>query len=199
MNFIQHSFRNAETIFTNDTRYISLWNELVNTITEITDNDIIEHFNSNPSNSMKSISDAINKLIDARLHALGWSRQSPIFNDLDYISGNWWSLDFAKDEISVEVAFNHSGVIAWNLIKPVLASELNHVEKAIQTSAGVIVAATDAMRVAGNFDSAIGTYEKFLKYLKPLNNILTVPLMIIGLEAPNTFIINSNTRNVEMI
>jgi len=199
VNYICHSFRNAETIFNNDNRYTYLWDELKSTIEGITDEEIIEHFSANPSSSMKSISDAINKLIDSRLHNLGWNRQSPIFNNPDYISGNVWSLDFAKDEISIEVAFNHSGAIAWNLIKPVLASELNHVEKAIQTSAGVIITATDAMREAGNFDSAIGTYEKYLKYLIPLRNMLTVPIMLIGIVPPDSFRINSDTRSVEMI
>lgn len=43
------------------------------------------------------------------------------------------------------------------------------------------------MKRAGGFDNAIGTYEKFIDYLKPLSNQLTVPLLIIGLEKPETF------------
>lgn len=43
------------------------------------------------------------------------------------------------------------------------------------------------MQKMGGFDSAIGTYEKFLQYLPILNNVLTVPLLIIGLEPPETF------------
>ncbi len=71
-------------------------------------------------------------------------------------------MDFAKEDISIEVAFKHSEAIAWNLIKPVLASELNHVPKAIQTKVGVIISATKTMKKAGGFDSAVGNYEKFL-------------------------------------
>ena len=37
--------------------------------------------------------------------------------------------------------------------------------------------------------SDIGTYEKYVEYLKPLNNLLTTPMMIIGLEPPETFVI----------
>ena len=40
---------------------------------------------------------------------------------------------------------------------------------------------------AGNFDGAVGTYEKFLDHLRPMMNQLSVPLLIIGLEAPSTF------------
>jgi len=97
-------------------------------------------------------------------------------------------LDFAKDNaISIEVAFNHGEAIAWNLLKPVLASELNHVKKALQTKVGVIIVATDDMKEAGGFDSAVGSYEKVIRYLKPFNNFLTVPMVIIGLKKPKTF------------
>lgn len=202
MNFRIHSFRNAEIIFQNDSRFIHLWNDIVDVLTNITDEDIILEFNSSNRTSKKSISDAINKLIDRRLVELNWNRQSAIFNDSIYrptSKNHTWTLDFAKEEIAIEVAFNHGGNTAWNLIKPVLSSELNHVEKAIQTSAGVIITATDSMKKAGNFDNAIGSYEKFLQYLDPFRNILTVPLIIIGLDAPTTFKINSKSRQVEYL
>ena len=199
MNYTYHSFRNAETILCNDPRYIHLWDEFRRTISDISETDIIDSFRSSTRNSKKSISDDINSILDSRLTALGWNRQSSIFNNPTYQNGRQWKLDFAKEEISVEVAFNHSGAISWNLIKPVLASELNHVQKAIQTSAGIIVTATDSMRLAGNFDAAVGTYEKFLKYLDPLRNMLTVPIILIGLEPPTTFRIDSTTKSVVML
>ena len=96
----------------------------------------------------------------------------------------------AKENISIEVAFNHSTVIAWNLLKPVLASELNHVQKAIQTKIGIIICATQSLKSTGNFDGAIGTFENFLLHLRPMMNQLSVPLLIIGLEAPETFVMS---------
>lgn len=96
-------------------------------------------------------------------------------------------MDFAKDDISIEVAFNHAEAIAWNLTKPVLASELNHVKKDIQTKIGVIITATQSMKEAGGFDGAIGTFEKFQDYLPPLQNLLTVPILLIGLLPPKSF------------
>ena len=45
------------------------------------------------------------------------------------------------------------------------------------------------MKKAGGFDNAVGTYEKYVEYLKPLNNLLTTPMMIIGLEPPKKFTI----------
>ena len=77
-----------------------------------------------------------------------------------------------------------------------LASELNHVEKAIQTSAGIIITVNNDMKKMGNFDDAIASFEKFKQYLKPLNNILTVPMIIIGIKPPKTFFINKKTKTV---
>ena len=59
MNFRIHSFRNAEIIFQNDSRFIHLWNDIVNVLSNITDEDIILEFNSSNRTSKKSISDAI--------------------------------------------------------------------------------------------------------------------------------------------
>ena len=64
---------------------------------------------------------------------------------------------------------------------------MNHVKKAIQTKAGIIICATDEMKAAGGFDSAVGTFETYLTYLNPMRNILTAPLLIVGLKAPETF------------
>jgi len=202
MNYSLHSFRNADTIFSNDTRFSGLWAELQNVLTSISDTELMTYYNNDHRTSKKSLSDSINKIIDDRLVSLGWNRQSPIFNDTIYRPrGNirWWTLDFAKDTLAVEVAFNHGEATAWNLIKPVLSSELNHVQKAIQTDGGVIITATDRLKVAGNLDGAAGSYEKFLQYLDPFRNILTVPMMIVGLEPPNSFVINKATKTIEMI
>lgn len=189
MEYIKHSFRHAEDIFKNDKDFTYLWNEIIEVLDNISDDDLIAEFNSE-TRKAKSISEAINKLIAKRLREKGWNEQSRIFADPDYSDNKGtWRLDFAKDNIAIEVAFNHGGNVSWNLIKPVLSSELNHVKKAIQTQAGVVITATDSMKKAGGFDNAVGTYEKYVEYLKPLNNLLTTPMMIIGLEPPKKFTI----------
>lgn len=197
MEYIKHSFRYGLEIFETQPQFNSLWKEVTNTLDNISDNDIVNYFNTQPRKA-KSISEAINASIDERLVALGWNRQSSIFNDTSY-TNNRWKLDFAKDNISVEVAFNHGEAVAWNLIKPVIASELNHVEKAIQTKAGIIICATKAMKKAGGFDGSTGTYEKFLRYLTPLNSLLTVPMVIVGLNPPKTFRIKHETIGTRKI
>ena len=115
-----------------------------------------------------------------------WDEESPIFQD-DRYSNKRFRLDFAKNNFAVEVAFNHGEAISWNLLKPVLSGELNHVDKSIQTRIGIIIFSTDSMKIAGGFDNAVGSYEKALRYLPIMMNQLTIPLIIIGLTAPDTF------------
>jgi Restriction endonuclease BglII len=191
MEFIYTSFRHSGVIL-NEPGFIEEFTEIVDVISAITDENLVDKHNiygaTNIENTPKSLSKAINDLLKEGLIAKGWVAESKIFQDVNY-QGDTWRLDFAKKDISIEVGFNHSSVIAWNLTKPVLASELNHVNKAIQTQIGVIITATEELKQKGGFDGAIGTYEKYLDYLPPLNNILTVPLFIIGLKAPASFII----------
>ncbi len=185
MNYKIHSFRHAQIILENEKTYKKVWDELLKTIKSIEDNEIITYYENN-NRKAKSISEAINNILKDKLVKLGWNEESYIFQDDEY-SGNRWRLDFAKESISVEVAFNHGEAIAWNLIKPVLASELNHVQKEIDTEIGVIICATKDLKEKGGFDGAVGEYEKFLTYLDPLRDVLSVPIAIIGLEAPKTF------------
>ena len=163
------------------------WFEIRHALNSISEEAIVNYFNELGDKRGKSLSRAINELLYEKFVELGWFPESPIFNDSRYDGKNHWRLDFAKDTMSVEVGFNHSGSIAWNLLKPVLASELNHVDKALQTKIGIIITATDELRDAGGFDNAIGTFSQYVRYLLPLSGKLTTPLIIIGIEAPESF------------
>jgi hypothetical protein len=184
MNFIVHSFRHASVIL-REPEFLQESEELLGILRAITDQEIIAQYESY-GGANKSLSRAINDTIKRFLRDHGWAPESPIFQDTRY-RGDKWRLDFAKGLISVEVAFNHGEATAWNLLKPVLASELNHVEKAIQTEVGVIITCTNALKQEGGFDSAVGSYEKFIDYLKPLGAVLTVPILLIGLNPFDSF------------
>lgn len=189
MEFDYTSFRHSGVIL-NEKEFVSDFTEVINVISDISDKQLIDKHESygsvNIEGTPKSLSKAINELLKEGFVSKGWIPESGIFQDSEY-QGDTWRLDFAKKDISIEVGFNHSSVIAWNLTKPVLASELNHVQKAIQTKIGIIITATENLKLQGGFDGAVGTYEKYLDYLPPLSNILTVPLFIIGLKEPKTF------------
>lgn len=195
MEYIVRSHRNAQVVFQHDPQYQYLYQEVISVLEGICDQDIVDAYNAITRRNKKSISEPINKLIKEGLVALGWHSESAIFNDPDYTDTRW-RLDFAKDEVSIEVAFNHGEAISWNLLKPVMASELNHIRKAVQTSAGIIICVTEEMKVAGNFDSAVGTFEKFERYLTPMYDVLPSPLLLIGLKAPRSFYVDKGTKQI---
>lgn len=187
MKYQIKSFRHGEIILKNEDTYKQIWEELITIINSITDDEIKSEF-ENSTRKAKSLSEAINKILKEKFVNKGWNKESNIFQG-DIYSDNRWRLDFAKESVSIEVAFNHGEAIAWNLIKPVLASELNHVKKDINSEIGIIICATKDLKDKGGFDGSVGEYEKFLTYLDPLRDLLSVPMVIIGLEAPESFTI----------
>lgn len=206
MEFVRHSHRFAREITEQVKPLGDLWDELSGAISSISEDDLISHFKENFEGNSKSISLSINALLKERLVGMGWDDESRLFADSEYRRGGRWRLDFSKateipdlstgdisklqkSGIAVEVAFNHGEAIAWNLLKPAIAAELNHVPQETQIGAGlgVIICATSSMKKAGAFDSAVGEYEKFLQYLRPMRNFLTTPLIIVGLQPPETF------------
>lgn len=207
MDLIYHSHRYADAIIRNDQYFSARYEEFINVLESITDEDLIQDFNTKKARhnergtSFKSLTPSINGLIKERMADIpGWQSEVDIFNDTTGAIGNTeWRLDFAcENGFAVEVAFNHGEAIAWNLTKPCLASELNHVKKAFQTRLGIYVCATEAMKSAGNIDSSSGSFEKVLRYLPPMMNQLTTPMIIIGILPPRTFRINSTTRDIVM-
>lgn len=190
MDFIYESHRNAFELLEKNSSYSEDWQILKNVIQDISDEHLIHYFNTHSSGKNKSLSVALNKLFKDELVKKGWEPESLIFQDPKY-KAKKWRLDFAKNKIAVEVAFNHGEATAWNLIKPNLSGELNHVEKAIQTEIGILITVTNALKKSGGFDSAVGSYEKFLTYLNPMRQMLTVPLLVIGLKKSNNFIIET--------
>lgn len=195
MKFVTTQHRFGLDLIKSNEQLSPLWQEIKNTLNGLTDERIISEYEL--SENAMSISVAINNLIDADLRALGWTPQSAILQGIEY-EGKSWRLDFAKTSssnvdgksgIAIEVAFNHGEAIAWNLLKPVLAAEINHVDTQtdIGVGVGVYICATESLKEAGAFDGAVGEYEKVLRYLNPLFAKLTVPMVIIGLEAPETF------------
>ena len=188
------------------------YGELIEALESISDEEIINLFNEEQArkiaenkSKVKSLSIAINELIRQRLSEYcEWQAESYIFDDDDYSTsipdGTEWRLDFASEgALAVEVAFNHGEAIAWNLSKLQISAELNHVRKAINTKIGIYICATNNMKKAGNFDPASGSYEKVKRYFTPMRNILTAPIVLIGLEAPKTFFVNSASREIVII
>lgn len=200
MEYKLHSHRHALTILENEQEFREEWKEIQHIISNLDENTLRQCYIDHYQEKNKSLSTTINSLLKSKFEMYGWTSESAIFQDLDYDDprSDYWRLDFAKDKISIEVAFNHGSATAWNLLKPVIAGELNHVSKAIQTDIGIVVVADSQLKKQGNFDNAIGYYEKYVQHLEPLRNQLSVPILIIGLEAPKTFKISPTPKNSKL-
>lgn len=190
MKFITHSHKHADIILASD-KHKKDFQDIISVIESLSDEELkTKHLTRKNGGVKSSLAPSINSILKDKFKEHGWTPESSIFQGEEYgadISDKVWRLDFARDSISVEVAFNHGEAIAWNLLKPTLASEVNNVKKAIDTEVGVIITATKALKAAGCFDNAVGEYEKVIRYLKPLSTILSVPVMIIGLLPPESF------------
>lgn len=213
MYFEIHSHRNALVIAENEPGYIELWESFKQSILSISEQDVSEHFAKFHEGKAKSVSKSINTLIKERLTSNGWTSEPRIFGEPGYSESKRdkkWRLDFAKSAgnhdhielernleptpgISIEVAFNNDGSTAWNLIKPVLAGELNHVRKETQTGMGIIVTASEQLKREGGFDNTVGTFDDFKMHLRPLRNLLTIPMIIVGLQPFDSFEIEVKT------
>ena len=190
-------FNHGMAAIREDSRLELLFAEILSAIEAISEDEIIAFFEKQ-SRSAKSISEAINKLLDRNLVSRGWDRQSPIYKD-ESLNDKTWTLDFSKGServegkqagIPIEVVFNHGEAVAWNLIKLSLASESNVRKKFdYSPSVGVYICANAELKDKGGFDGAIGEYERVLQYLNPMDIKIPKPLVIIGLKAPLSFYI----------
>jgi len=197
----RYSFRFAEDILSSVKPLNSLWEEVLSAINSISDEDIQnKHLEIQKQESTKSLSKAINQLLDDRLKKRGWNDQSGIFSIPEYQdgTGSTWTLDFSKGTmlengdtsgIAIEVAFNHAEAAAWNLTKPMLAAEINdvRVQTNIGEGVGIVVVASSELKKNGAFDGAIGDFNRYAKTLRAMRNTITVPIMLLGLGAPKTF------------
>ena len=203
MRIIEYTHRHCHSIIKDNPLYLQRYNQFMGALASITDEELIMDFNARKlaHPSLKSITPGLNAILKQRRETIpGWQSEVYIFNDrLGLVNNTEWRLDFACETFSVEVAFNHGEAIAWNLLKPTLASELNHVEKAIQTQLGIYVCATDNMKRQANIDGASGSFEKVMRYLPAMMNQLTIPMMIIGLDGFDTFAIDKNTKSIVML
>jgi hypothetical protein len=193
MKYVIHAYKHADAILAS--KFTTQFDEIKGVIESVTDEELIQRHaaNKNGGNGA-SLAPTINAIFKDKFVDRGWAAESSIFQGEEYgedSSDNVWRLDFAKEAVSIEVAFNHGEAIAWNLLKPTLASEVNNVKKAINTEVGVVITATRALKIAGSFDRAVGEYEKVLRYLVPLSTLLSVPMLIIGLEPPESFKLKS--------
>ena len=126
------------------------YEEILSSLDEIRESELLDYFlkqkqdekAAGKKNYRKSISDALNFFIRENLENQGWQKEPKIFKNPDY-EASAWRLDFAKNDICVEVAFNHREAVPHNMLKAVLSTEGNDMlEKEYISQIGVIITAT---------------------------------------------------------
>ena len=202
MDFLEYSHRHGLEIVHGDEKARIVYQDLISCIQNMDERQILQVFLSRRYNGNNdiSLSKVINNYFKKELTNRGWKSEVRIFKESEYQSNSDWRLDFAFDKIfSLEVAFNHSSASLVNLMKPVLASEINHVKKQLdgenRTNFGIIITATQELKDRGGFDGAIGTYENYVKQLKPYMNYLVTPTTIIGIKSPKNFLFKKYTSS----
>ena len=94
-----YSHRFAREILDSVQPLNQLWLEIEDAILSISENEIIAmHTEIQNKESTKSLSKAINRLIDRNLKVRKWKDQSGIFGSAEYQEGkeSTWTLDFSK-------------------------------------------------------------------------------------------------------
>lgn len=110
LRFITQQHRQGDIVL-NDVSNASLYQEVKDAISGISDQDIRTRHEVKFFSKM-SLSYAINDLLRERFVAKGWMKEAPIFQQEGFEKEKKWRLDFAKESIAIEVAFNHGEAIA---------------------------------------------------------------------------------------
>lgn len=166
--------------------------EVFSILDSITEDEIME-VHKGFLGRTKSISKALSSLIDEKFVHTKWEKSKLIFNDdrQEYRTERW-TLDYFKNRVSVELAFNHEEGTSWNIIKGILANKSNNIRKNTYIDYTIIITATNDLMRTGGFDTAIGTYEKYIKYLIAFDEIVKYPIILIGLNGLDEFYIKHN-------
>jgi hypothetical protein len=75
-------------------------------------------------------------------------------------------------------------------VKNQFASSASNLLKEIEGEVGIVICPTIDLRRSGGFDGAVSTYEECISCLKMMENIITTPILVIGLDGLETFRIN---------
>lgn len=201
MEYIIKYFNDSEKLI-NDNLINAQLNDVTTMLNLITEEDIIFTYETQQRKG-KSISEALLKLFHENLLDMGWESELPIFRPENNKSPDkYWSFNFYKSNVTLDINFQHSGSIVKNLVKSVLSSNKHDKEKNIHSNLSIIITATSEMKKTGGFDNAIADFDRYDESITILEKIVTSPLILIGLKAPKTFKIEHekiNNKNIGVI
>lgn len=172
------------------------WLELVSVVNSLTQNDILEEklraFKSwreggktPPVGGQK----VLNSLIESKLKSLGWDSQIYCLGQIKDDTGMrskrlaYWTLDFKKRDIGVEVSFNNAGVLAQNVLRLSVMSENRDRPKDELIRLGILVCAKDDLKTWSGMDATVLTFESVVKVIPLMNFNIPTPIVVLGLHS----------------
>lgn len=193
MQFRVASFRAGDRVFDAEAR-----RDIESVLSSIHPDDVRKH---QGDSGRVGVQDAMNKLIAQRLTRSDspWRSQVPVFPKDEEMRKGVWTMDFARpvddrNQVGLEVTFNHSEALAWTLVRLALAHEAENVLPGARIMSGAVIIPTDSFKRFRNpqgkieyrVDSAVGTYERLFTMLPKLRYYVHVPLLVFGVEWSGT-------------
>lgn len=180
MNLESFNFRLAREILA----YRPGWLELERELSEISMHEIVTaqaalvvERRSPPAGAQTSI----NRVVRERLIAKGWTAEPRLFQTSGVDLAKW-KMDFIKDNIGVEISFNHAEAIPWTFTRLNVAGESEQVQSGARIDVGVAVFATARLKAWGRMDPAVGTFERATTWLSVMRPIMPIPVLVVGLS-----------------
>jgi hypothetical protein len=127
---------------------------------------------------------AVNSIIDRRLRELGWRCQVPVIPAED--GGGvvpYWSMDFVRDRIGVEVSFNNAGVLPQNLLRLSVKAESHRLDPSDMIRLGILVVAAGSLKDWARMDSTVHTFDQVRRVLQFVTFSVPTPMVVLGLES----------------
>ena len=95
---------------------------------------------------------------------------------------SYWTMDFKKGNIGVEVSFNNAGVLAQNLLRLSVMSESYLKPKEKKIRLGVLITASESLKRWSNMDDTVLTFETVKRVFPLINFNIPTPIVLIGLN-----------------
>jgi hypothetical protein len=198
MDYTSHSFRHGlDHVSDSDVA----WAEVLKVVKSISRSDIIrqqilnlEKWASGAKSGKNyykppvGAQDVLNNIIEDKFNKVGgWDAQVYVLKQgKERIPKGekvpYWSMDFRKDKIGVEISFNNAGVLAQNLLRLSVMSESKYLEESQTIKLGVLLVSQTSLKNWGSMDSTVLTFDQVLSVLPHVNFSIPTPIIILGVN-----------------
>lgn len=171
------------------------WAELTNVLSSVTEADILaeklrtfEDWTIGKKTPPVGGQKILNDIIERRLLALDWKKQIYCLGDIKDETGKrkkdftYWTMDFQKGDIGIEVSFNNAGVLAQNVLRLSVMSENPYRPKEELIRLGILVCAHADLKSWSGMDSTVLTQESVVRVLPVMNFNIPTPIIVVGLH-----------------